>query len=160
MRVLPILRWLLRIQVVLGLVQFAGLFFGFAWPPRVWAVHELIGLLLPVVALVAFGSGAWRRDGSPALAPFEPGVRVAARFALLAPLALGLCFAAGVVGGIAWITVHIGLAVAALFLIERAAADLGARITGAQLASEPVLNAQPSRGIRVHNSKGATTNDR
>jgi hypothetical protein len=136
MRLLRILRPLLRIQVLLGLVQYVGLFLGFAWPSRVWALHRVIGLIVPAVALIAFRRGAWSSTGRPQLGPFEPGVRVAARFALLAPLALGLCFGAGVVGGLGWITVHIGLAVAALYAIERAATDLFARVVTPDLSGE------------------------
>jgi hypothetical protein len=131
MRTLPILGWLLRLQVVLGLVQFVGLFVGFAWPAHVWAMHRVIAVVAPAVALFAFRRRAWRTADGSAPEAFEPGVRVAARFALLAPLALGLCFSTGVVGGIGWIAVHIGLAIAALVVIERAGTDLErARVNG------------------------------
>ena len=49
---------------------------------------------------------------------------MAARFALLAPLALGLCFSTGLLFGRGWVAVHIGLAIAAMYVIERATADL------------------------------------
>jgi hypothetical protein len=123
MRPLVLLPWLLRVQVILGLVQFVGLFAGFAWPPRVWAAHRVIALVAPAVALVAFRRSVWERAGRPA-PRFGPGVRVAARFALLAPLALGLCFSTGLLFGRGWVTVHIGLAIAAMYVIERATADL------------------------------------
>jgi hypothetical protein len=123
MRTLALLPWLLRIQVVLGLVQFVGLFAGFAWPPSVWAAHRVIALVAPVVALVAFRRSVWESAGRPA-PRFGPGVRVAGRFALLAPLALGLCFSTGLLGGRGWAVGHIGLAIAAMLVIERATADL------------------------------------
>jgi len=123
MSLLSLLPWLLRVQVILGLVQFVGLFVGFAWPPAVWAGHRIIALVAPAVALVAFRRSAWGSAGRPA-PPFVPGLRVAARVALLAPLALGLCFSTGLLGGRGWVAVHIGLAIAAMFVIERATADL------------------------------------
>lgn len=119
MRTLVLLPWLLRVQVILGLVQFIGSFVGFAWPPPIWAVHRLIALVAPAVALVGFRRSAWTSAGR--MAPrFRPGVRVAARFALLAPLALGLCFSTGLLYGRGWIAGHIALAIAAMMVIERA----------------------------------------
>ena len=129
MRALSLLPWLLRVQVLLGLVQFVGMFAGFAWPPPVWAAHRVIGLVLPAVAIIAFRPSAWERAGRPA-PRFVPGVRVAARFALLAPLGLGLCFGTGLVGGRGWVTVHIGLAIAAMLVIERATAALAPNAHG------------------------------
>jgi hypothetical protein len=123
MRTFVLLHWLLRVQVILGLVQFAGLFVGFAWPPVVWSAHRVIALVAPAVALVAFRPGAWASAGRAA-PRFGPGVRVVARFALLAPLALGLCFSTGLLFSRGWVAVHIALAIAALFVIERAIADL------------------------------------
>jgi hypothetical protein len=151
MRLLPTLRLLLRVQVVVGLVQYVGLFVGFAWPTSVWALHRVIALVAPAVAVVAFRRGAWSSTGLPALRPFEPGVRVAARFALLAPLALGVCFSVGVVGGLGWITAHVALAIAALFVIERATTELRARVTTPERCSVP------GQGLtQVHNSKRGT----
>jgi len=136
MRALVLLPWLLRIQVILGLVQFIGLFVGFAWPPPVWAVHRVIALVAPAVALFAFRRSAWTSAGRTA-ARFEPGVRVAARFALLAPLALGLCFSTGLLWGRWWIAGHIALAIAAMVVIERATRSAprpsGARTSTIQL---------------------------
>ena len=123
MRPLVLLPWLLRVQVILGLVQFAGLFAGFAWPPRVWAAHRVIALVAPAVALIAFRRSAWERAGRPA-PRFGPGLRVAARFALLAPLALGLCFTTGLLFSRWWVAGHIGLAIGAMLVIERATAQL------------------------------------
>ena len=121
MRIFSLLQWLLRIQVMLGLVQYVGMFAGFAWPPQVWMGHRVIALVAPAVALVAFRRDGWRGPGR--IAPlFEPAVRVSARFALFAPLALGLFFSTGVLGGRAWVTVHIAVAIAALLVIERASA--------------------------------------
>jgi hypothetical protein len=140
MRALSLLPWLLRVQVVLGLVQFVGMFAGFAWPPPVWAGHRVIALVAPVVAFVAFRRGAWERAGRPA--PFfAPGVRVAARFALLAPLALGLCFSAGLLGGRGWVTVHIGIAIAAMAVIERATAELAPDARVRRVATPTTISA-------------------
>lgn len=123
MRTLVLLHWLLRVQVVLGVVEFVGLYAGFAWPPPVWAAHRVIALVAPAIALVAFRRSAWRSAGR--LAPrFGPGIRVAARFALLAPLALGLCFSTGVLGGRGWIAGHVALAIAAILVVERATTNL------------------------------------
>jgi len=123
MGILVLLHWLLRVQVLLGVVQFVGLYAGFAWPPPVWMAHRVIALVAPAVALVAFRRSAWRSAGR--LVPrFGPGVRVAARFALLAPLALGLCFSTGVLFGRGWIVGHIALAIAAILVVERATAAL------------------------------------
>ena len=122
MRSLLLLPWLLRSQVIVGLVQFIGLFVGFAWPPPVWSAHRLIAVVAPAVALFAFRRSAWTSAGRPAPL-FTPGVRVAARFALLAPLALGLCFSTGVLGGRRWIVFHIALAIGAMMIIERATAS-------------------------------------
>ena len=136
MRTLILLPWLLRVQVILGLVQFIGMFVGFAWPPPVWALHRLIALVAPAVALFAFRRSAWTSDGRTA-PRFGPGVRVAARFALLAPLALGLCFSTGLLWGRGWAAVHIALAIAAMMVIERATRSapppLGARSSTIEL---------------------------
>ncbi|HEU4628789.1 MAG TPA: hypothetical protein VFS08_03560 [Gemmatimonadaceae bacterium] len=123
MRILVLLHWLLRVQVILGLVQFVGLFVDFAWPAPVWAGHRLIALVAPAVALVAFRRGAWAPDGRPA-PRLGPAVRVAARFALLVPLALGLCFSTGRLGGRGWVAVHVAIAVAAIAVVARASAEL------------------------------------
>lgn len=117
MRTLVLLHWLLRAQVLLGVGEFIGLYAGFAWPPPVWMAHRVIALVAPAVALFAFRRSAWESAGGPA-PRFGPGVRVAARFALLAPLALGLCFSTGVLGGIGWISAHVGIAIAAIFVVE------------------------------------------
>jgi hypothetical protein len=119
MRLLTLLPWLLRVQVMLGLVQFIGMFAGFAWPPPVWAAHRVIALVAPAVALFAFRRSAWTREGRTA-PRFAPGVRVAARFALLAPLALGLCFSIGLLWGRGWAAGHIAVAIAAMMVIEQA----------------------------------------
>jgi hypothetical protein len=136
MRALVLLPWLLRVQVILGLVQFVGLFVGFAWPPPVWAAHRLIAVVAPAVALFAFRRSAWTSAGRPA-PRFRPGVRVAGRFALLAPLALGLCFSTGLLWGRWWIAGHIALAIAAMMVIERATVSApplpGARTSTIQL---------------------------
>jgi hypothetical protein len=130
MRTLALLPWLLRGQVILGLIQFIGMFVGFAWPPPVWAAHRVIALIAPAMALFAFRRSAWTSAGRTA-PRFGPGVRVAARFALLAPLALGVCFSTGLLWGRGWATVHIALAIAAMKVIERATRSapppLGAR---------------------------------
>ena len=136
MRTLMLLNWLLRAQILLGLVQFVGLFAGFAWPPPVWMAHRVIALVTPLVALVGFRRSAWPNAGRPA-PRVGPGVRVAARFALLAPLALGL-FSTGRLGGRWWIAGHVALAVVAIRLIERATADFRRlRVTGPDVPGEP-----------------------
>jgi hypothetical protein len=56
-------------------------------------------------------------------------------------LALGLCFSVGVVAGLAWITVHIALAIAALYVIERAATDLRAHVTASHQPGQPSRSA-------------------
>jgi hypothetical protein len=136
MRTLILLPWLLRVQVILGLVQFIGMFAGFAWPPPMWAVHRLVALVAPAMALVAFRRSAWTSAGRTA-PRFGPGVRIAARFALLAPLALGLCFSTGLLWGRAWVAGHIALAIAAMMVIERATRSAprpsGARTSTIQL---------------------------
>ena len=66
MRTLILLPWLLRVQVILGLVQFIGMFVGFAWPPPVWALHRLIALVAPALALFAFRRSAWTSGGRAA----------------------------------------------------------------------------------------------
>jgi len=126
MRVFTVLHWLLRVQVLLGVVEYIGLFAGFAWPPQVWAAHKMIALVVPVIALFAFHRSAWGRAGRPAPL-LQPRVRVVARFALLAPLAIGLCFGTGVLFGRGWVTVHVVVAIGALAAIERAIADLRRR---------------------------------
>jgi len=146
MRTLVLLPWLLRVQVILGLVQFVGLFAGFGWPAPVWAAHRVIALVAPAVALVAFRRSAWERAGRPA-PRFQPGVRVAARFALLAPLALGLCFSTGLLGGRAWVAFHIGVAIAAMLVIERATAGLhGARVGTGSRVGRAASSTIPTEG--------------
>jgi hypothetical protein len=137
MRTLVLLHWLLRVQVILGLVEFVGMFAGFIWPPPVWAAHRAIALVAPALALVAFRRGAWGRAGRPALR-FGDGMRVAARFALLAPLALGLCFSTGALGGRGWAAAHIAIAIAAIVVVERATDGLRrARAATAEGSEEP-----------------------
>ncbi|HEX6536244.1 MAG TPA: hypothetical protein VF041_16755 [Gemmatimonadaceae bacterium] len=132
MRALPLLHWLLRFQVILGVVQFIGLFAGFAWPPSVWMAHRVIALVAPAVAIVAFRRSAWGGVERPA-PRFGPGLRVAARFALLAPLALGLCFSVGVLGGRGWAAGHVAIAIAAILVVGRGAAGLQrARVDSAE----------------------------
>ena len=70
-----------------------------------------------------------------------PGVERDARaipaVALLAPLALGLCFSTGLLWGRWWVAGHIALAIAAMMVIERATrsapAPSGARTFTIQL---------------------------
>jgi hypothetical protein len=154
MRTLVLLNWLLRVQIVLGIVQFVGMYVGFSWPPPIWAAHRVIALAALAVALVAFRRSAWQSDGR--LPPhFRPGLRVAARVVLLAPLALGLCFATGMLGGRGWIAGHVALAVVAIRVIERATAELGRM----RLASAAGARG-PGAGFRTSKIQtGGTTGD-
>jgi len=106
---LLILRLLLYVQVLLGLGRFAGLVTN----PRLWETHSSIGFVITALALIALRP----RPGVPA-----SGLRTAARFAPLAPLALGLAMYQGMVGGTPVVILHMALGLAAVGLIEAAAA--------------------------------------
>lgn len=94
-----LLRALMYVQVILGLARFAG----WVRNERVWETHVTIGFLIALLAL-------WLLRPVPGLP--APGLRAAARFVALLPLATGLLIYAGRVAnpGFTWIHMVLGLA--------------------------------------------------
>ncbi|MCG0239274.1 MAG: hypothetical protein L6E13_08665 [Firmicutes bacterium] len=118
------LRLLAYVQVLLGLGRFAGLITN----PYVWETHVTIGFLLAVLSLFAFRP----RPGVPA-----SGLRLAARFFAIAPLALGLAMYQGLVGGKPVTMVHMALGLIAVGLIDAAAAQERRALAGGAGGSGP-----------------------
>lgn len=104
---LRVLRILFYVQLVLGLARLAGQVPN----PRVWETHVTLGVVIAVLALVAL-----RPAGGAGT-----GLETAARFAPLLPLATGLAMYADRAGGLAFVLLHVALAITALGLVEAAA---------------------------------------
>jgi hypothetical protein len=104
-----ILRIFLYVQLLLGLTLF------FVQPgPGVAGIHELVGLIIFVAALIVLRP----RAGVP-----YDGIRMAARFAPILPLALGLAIQSlNLPVNSAVVGVHMLLGIATLGLVEMAAA--------------------------------------
>jgi len=104
----------LYVQVLLGLARFGLPYVGLSLDPRLWLLHPLNGAAIAAAALVRFRPirGV---PGTP--------VRVAARFAPLLALALGLGLAAarGLLGPLVGTLLHAAVGLAAVELVGRAA---------------------------------------
>ena len=131
MRLVRLTRVVLGVQMLVGLALFAvWSFVGFA-PGLVpegsvrgaataavaalYAVvvtaHVVLALAIPVLALVAL------RPGRPRLPPAGP-LRIVSWLAPLAPLALGVGFRLGLLGGLALVVLHMVLGFAAFGLVS------------------------------------------
>jgi hypothetical protein len=114
---LLVLRIALYIQLVLGLIRYVTAYTG--WTPGfvlagpLWDLHPGLGILIAILALIAF---------RPLTGVPQNGIRTAARFMPLAPLALGLLLLFDVLGGAAIVGIHMLLGVITIALVEMAAA--------------------------------------
>ncbi len=104
-----LLRILLYMQVVLGLTRFAG----WLQNQRLWETHITLGVLITLLALLAFRP----RPQAP-----TTGLAAVARFSPLIPLLTGLAIFSGVAGGPAFTLLHVVLGIATVGVIEAAAA--------------------------------------
>lgn len=109
MNMLLVLRIALYIQLLLGLIRYIR---PDILPARVWDIHPGLGIVIAILALIAL---------RPVKRVPAPGLRAAARFMPLAPLALGLLFLVGIAGGAALVGIHMLLGIATIGLVEMAA---------------------------------------
>ncbi|HUG85869.1 MAG TPA: hypothetical protein VMM13_15000 [Euzebya sp.] len=100
-------------QIVLGLARFLTPFVGWQLPHAIWRLHPVLGVSIAVAVLIV-------------LRP-RPGViptvrRRIARFAPLAPLALGLAMGLGIGlrSGTAVVALHMVIGVTALGVVDNA----------------------------------------
>ncbi|HEY8338491.1 MAG TPA: hypothetical protein VIK95_01415 [Egibacteraceae bacterium] len=114
----------LYVQVALGLARFGLPYVGVAVPDAVWTVHPLLGVTIAVTALVVFRPGA-RRPARPLLL---------ARYAPLAPLALGIALLLGGIRGLPAVVAHMLLGFIAVELVGK---GIEAVETADTPASEP-----------------------
>jgi hypothetical protein len=110
---LLVLRFLLYIQLVLGLFRYAARY-GLPDLGHIFDVHVLIGVIVAILAIVALRS----LPGVP-----NTGVRIAARFFPLLPLLLGFGFLANVVPTHYFVILHMILGIATIGLVEAASAQ-------------------------------------
>jgi hypothetical protein len=110
MALLWVLRIALYLQFLLGFARLSGMLAG----SRIWDAHLGLGILIVVLAVFALRP----LPGVPGA-----GLRQAARFFPLLPLAVGLGFTLGALprGHVAWWTIHVVLGLAAIGLVEAAA---------------------------------------
>lgn len=131
-------RWVVRTlqaammtQILLGLARFFAPFAGWSLPASVWPIHPLLGVGIAVAVMIV-------------LRPHPGGVptvsRRIARFAPLAPLALGLAMAFGLRLGAALAPLHMVVGLTALGIVDSALKQLLATPTPAQ---PHVLSPQP-----------------
>lgn len=121
MRLVGLTRLALGLQVVLGIVLFAGWFRAVVVP-----VHVALALTIVVLALVALRPGRAGLPGGP--------LQTSAWLAPLLPLALGLSFRFDLLGGTALVVVHMALGLLAFGLVVVAQSRAGANpTTGAKV---------------------------
>jgi hypothetical protein len=113
---LSILRILLYIQLLLGLVKYGGQRIGLPPLGHVFDVHELIGVIIAILAIYALRSQPGVQN---------TGIRVAARFFPLLPLVLGLGFVAmpNILSLPHIVLLHMVLGIATIALVEMASAQ-------------------------------------
>ena len=112
--VLSVLRIALYVQLLLGLFRYAE---RFGAPPlgHIFDIHQLIGVIVVVLALYAFRS----IPGVP-----NTGVRIAARFFAIVPLVLGLGFVATVIPTRSlYVGIHMLAGIMTIALVEMAIAQ-------------------------------------
>ena len=108
------LRILLYVQLLLGLVKYAGPSLGLPGLGRVFDVHILLGLIVAILAIYVLRSIPGVRNS---------GVRLAARFFPILPLALGIGFLAHVVPLAGFVILQMLLGIATIGLVEVATAQ-------------------------------------
>jgi hypothetical protein len=108
---LRVLRIVLYIQLLLGLVRYFGPLAGFTLNQRIWETHISLGVLIAILALYAL---------RPLPGVLNTGIRLAARFMPLLPLALGLGFLLQIVPTGAFVILHMLLGLATIALVEMA----------------------------------------
>jgi len=108
-----ILRILLYIQLILGLIIYFGPLAGLTLGRGSLDFHGALGILIAIIALVVLRP----THGVP-----NSGVRTAARFFPLVPLVFGLGFMFRLISGNPLVIIHMLLGIAALGLVEAAAA--------------------------------------
>lgn len=118
-------------QILLGLARFFAPFLGWSLPASVWPIHPLLGVGIAVATMIVLRP---RPGGVPTVS------RRIARFAPLAPLALGLALAFGLRLGAGLAPLHMVLGLTALGIVDRALKHLLAEPTPAQ---PHVLSPQP-----------------
>lgn len=104
------LRFIFYIQLLLGL----GRFFGFVANPRIWELHIGLGALIAILALIGLRPHPRLR---------HDGMRSVARFAPLVVLLTGGMILSGAAFSPSVVILHMVLGIAALGLVERAAAQ-------------------------------------
>jgi hypothetical protein len=110
---LSALRILLYIQLLLGLVKYAGPSTGVTLG-HVFDIHVLIGVIIAILAIYAL---------RPLPSVRNSGVRMAARFFPILPLALGLGFLAHAIPEGGFVILHMILGIATIALVEMASAQ-------------------------------------
>jgi hypothetical protein len=125
---LRILRILLYVQFLLGLLLYVGPRFGISLNRGVGDTHELFGIIIFVLAI-------WALRPVPGVP--NTGVRVAARFISILPLALGIGFAMNAIPGGPIVGLHMLLGLTTIALVEMASgqARRAARRAGGFAAS-------------------------
>ncbi len=125
---LRILRIALYIQFLLGLVRFFGPRIGFSLDNRVWDTHVTLAIVITLLALYAL---------RPLPDVPSSGVRVAARFAPLVPLLVGIGFLTGVIPTGALVVVHMLLGVLTIALVEMASGQERRALRGRERLALP-----------------------
>lgn len=116
MSLVGLVRSALALQVLLGIVLFAGLF-----PTVVVPLHVVLALTIAVLALVALRPGRAGLPGGP--------LQTSAWLAPLLPLALGLSFRFDLLGGTALVIVHMALGLLTFGLVVAVQSRAGANPT-------------------------------
>lgn len=131
-------RWVVRTlqaammtQILLGLARFFAPFLGWSLPAPVWPIHPVLGVGIAVAVMIVLRP---RPGGVPTVS------RRIARFAPLAPLALGLAMAFGLRLGPGLAPLHMVVGLTALGIVDSALKHLLAEPTPAQ---PHVLSPQP-----------------
>ena len=118
-------------QILLGLARFFVPFLSWNLPASVWRIHPVLGIGIAVAVLIVLRP---RPGGVPTVS------RRIARFAPLAPLALGLAITFGLRLDAGLVVLHMVLGITALGIVDRALKHLLAKPTPAQ---QHVLSPQP-----------------
>jgi len=118
-------------QILLGLARFFAPFLGWSLPASVSPIHPLLGVGIAVAVMIVLRP---RPGGVPTVS------RRIARFAPLAPLALGLAIAFGLRLGAGLAPLHMVVGLTALGIVDRALKHL---LVEPAPAHRHVLSPQP-----------------